>query len=491
MLIALTNVLSLNIEQLTPKMTNVKRYSLIMMALLPMTMVPAAVALQPPLQTTANRIKPLSMSTETPTALHYRDNVQGEEGLLNVLSSLMPRQQQTQLTATPEIGVQVDLIRNMATSQAVALAGVTGLAAAAMAMSGHGVDLNAIHWNDSDNFRSLFDVAHTSGWRCVQGVLAAMPMIYVSQHVETSDKRDMSHVNFSTMSKLFECLAACFEPFLRISHSLSLSDMVMTLFGRRNHELSRTERDISDHPTLRPETPMMHALLCSTAIAVLTGLSEEIIFRGIIPSAIFQTVHSVPIALFGQAVLFGVGHQSSAATRGENRVIGTLQTVSGVWYGMVYLLAGGDILPAIIAHALYDLHVFMENWMQINDQMDYTEQAVLERLTKADANEVRRIKQEAGPDFSAETLAFLRRFFYAFDHDHAGSLSKSDVQRAISYACLQDAEPPTEDRVNDLFEKLIANRDETVQGDLVRRLMLPEFLRMILFIRENPSKATA
>jgi len=236
---------------------------------------------------------------------------------------------------------------------------------------------------------------------------------------------------------------------------------------------------------------MMHALLCSTAIAVLTGLSEEIIFRGIIPSAIFQTVHSAPIALFGQAVLFGVGHQSSAATRGENRVIGTLQTVSGVWYGMVYLLAGGDILPAIIAHALYDLHVFMENWMQINDQMDYTEQAVLERLTKADANEVRRIKQEAGPDFSAETLAFLRRFFYAFDHDHAGSLSKSDVQRAISYACLQDAEPPTEDRVNDLFEKLIANRDETVQGDLVRRLMLPEFLRMILFIRENPSKATA
>lgn len=467
MLIALTNVLSLNIEQLTPKMTNVKRYSLIMMALLPMTMVPAAVALQPPLQTTANRIKPLSMSTETPTALHYRDNVQDEEGLLNLLSSLMPRQQQTQLTATPEIGVQVDLIRNMATSQAVALAGVTGLTAAAMAMSGHGVDLNAIHWNDSDNFRSLFDVAHTSGWRCVQGVLAAMPMIYVSQHVETSDKRDMSHVNFSTMN------------------------MVMTLFGRRNHELSRTERDISDHPTLRPETPMMHALLCSTAIAVLTGLSEEIIFRGIIPSAIFQTVHSVPIALFGQAVLFGVGHQSSAATRGENRVIGTLQTVSGVWYGMVYLLAGGDILPAIIAHALYDLHVFMENWMQINDQMDYTEQAVLERLTKADANEVRRIKQEAGPNLSAETLAFLRRFFYAFDHDHAGSLSKSDVQRAISYACLQDAEPPTEDRVNDLFEKLIANRDETVQGDLVRRLMLPEFLRMILFIRENPSKATA
>jgi hypothetical protein len=261
--------------------------------------------------------------------------------------------------------------------------------------------------------------------------------------------------------------------------------MVMTLFGRRDHEHPKSERYIGDHPNLHPETPMMHALLFSTVIAVLTGLSEEIVFRGMLPSAIMYGTHSVAAALVGQAVIFGLGHHSSAATRGENRVICSLQSLSGAWYGMVYLLAGGDILPAIIAHALYDVHVFMETWMQINDQMDYTEQAVLKRMIADDEKEIRALKKEAGSRLSVEMLVFLRRFFYAFDYDHVGSLSKSDVQRAISYAFHQDEEQPTEKRVNDLFDKILAKRDEAMQGDMAHRLKLPEFLRMMLFIRAH------
>lgn len=265
--------------------------------------------------------------------------------------------------------------------------------------------------------------------------------------------------------------------------------MVMTLFGRRDHEYLRSERSIGDHPTLQPETPMMHALMFSSLIAVLTGISEEIVFRGLLPSAIMHGTHSVAAALFGQAMLFGIGHHSSEATRGENRVICSLQTASGVWYGMVYLLSGGDILPCIIGHALYDLHIFMETWMQINDQMDYTEEAVLQRMEIDDEKEIRALKQEAGSSLSVEMLIFLRRFFYSFDYERTGSLSRSDVQRAISYAFAQDEEQPTEDRVDDLFEKMLAKRGE--QGDTFDRLKLPEFLRMMLFIRTHRTAANA
>jgi hypothetical protein len=265
--------------------------------------------------------------------------------------------------------------------------------------------------------------------------------------------------------------------------------MVMTLFGRRKHNHPPTSHLIGGYQTLHAETPMLFALLFSTAIAIATGVSEEIIFRGLIPTAVVHLTHSIPLALIGQGILFGVGHQSPAATRGENKVISAMQTVSGTWYGVVYLLAGGDILPCIIAHALYDTHILMGTWMKINDQMDYTETAVLRRLTKMDEKEIRKIKLEVGSSLSAETLAFLRRFFYAFDYDHAGSLSRSDVQRAISYAFLRDTEQPTEERVNQLFDRLIGNRDEIATGDVASRLMLPEFLRMILFIRANPYKA--
>jgi Type II CAAX prenyl endopeptidase Rce1-like len=261
--------------------------------------------------------------------------------------------------------------------------------------------------------------------------------------------------------------------------------MVMALFGRRNH----SQQQIANHPTLKPETPMTHALLFSTALSIATGICEEIIFRGMIPAAILYLTHSVLLALFGQAILFGVAHLSPGTTGGENKVIGSIQTLAGIWYGSFYLLAGGDILPCIVAHVLYDSHVLFETWMKANDQMDYTEEAVLQRLTKADENSIRKIKQEVGSSLSAETLAFLRRFFYTFDYDHLGSLSKSDVHRAIAYAFARDEAQPTEDRVNDLFDRLIAYREGILPDNLSQRLMLPEFLRMVLFIRGKPSEA--
>lgn len=162
---------------------------------------PDAIALQAPLRSSVSRTTLPLTSTETPTALHYRDNVQDEEGMKKGLNSQLPQRQQKEQgrTATAR---QMEVFLNMAATQTVALLGVTCITELVMAISGHGAGLNSIHWNDSDSFRSLFAVSDLNGWRFFQGALAAIPMIYLSKQVETSDRRDMSHVNFSTMSKL-------------------------------------------------------------------------------------------------------------------------------------------------------------------------------------------------------------------------------------------------------------------------------------------------
>jgi len=262
----------------------------------------------------------------------------------------------------------------------------------------------------------------------------------------------------------------------------------MSLFGRRHH--NRKKDNLHAHPTLYPETLMRDALLFATGISLLAGLSEEIIFRVFIPAAVYHQSQSQLLALFSQALLFGHLHVTPQASRGENRIMCGVQILHGLWFGIWYLLFGGDVFPCILAHALYDLHVFMKTWVQVNNQMDYTEEVVLQKLSPGDEEAIRLIKEEAGPTLTIETLAFARRFFHAFDYEHRGSLSENDVQRAVSYAFLQDKIQPSQNRVSSLFQKILRRRVQR-PGTMAKakqedRLELPEFLRLLFLLRGNP-----
>ena len=264
--------------------------------------------------------------------------------------------------------------------------------------------------------------------------------------------------------------------------------MVMTLFGRRRRQVRKGA--LHAHPTLHRETELPEVVLAASGISLLAGLSEELVFRAAIPAAIVCLTQSTILALFVQALLFGHVHISPEAQRGENKVMCGLQTAHGLWLGVAYLAFNGDVLPCVVAHALYDLHVFVNTWLEVNNQMDYTDEAVLQRLTPWEAEQVGKIQQEAGPTLTAETLAFARRFFYAFDYEHRGSLSESDVQRAVSYAFLQDKVQPTQDRVSRLFGKILKkNGRETDDSDSRKRMELPEFLRLLFLLKANPQPA--
>ena len=167
-------------------------------------------------------------------------------------------------------GADFGTFRSVAMSQALVLVGVTAATAIVLALSGHPIDMSTLHWNGSSQYMSFWDFQVTP-LRFLEGIVAATPMIFLSTQVEQSDDRDASHVNFSTM------------------------DMVMSLFGRRKEE----KRE--GGPNL-PETPMIHALSLSLVLAVCTGISEEIVFRGILPAGMFYFSQSVPITLIGQSL---------------------------------------------------------------------------------------------------------------------------------------------------------------------------------------------
>jgi membrane protease YdiL (CAAX protease family) len=385
--------------------------------------------------------------------LWYRDSDDVEEILTDTgTKPTNSRQRQLQLQGVEknQPGISMSLIRAIWFNQAAIFLFATAMAAAVAQVAGGGVaNFANLHWNGASVFRSFLDLSATPV-RILEGILAAIPMVILGNMVEKSDSRDASHVNFST------------------------TNMVISLFGRRK---------TADDPTATSSSLVM---ALSAAIALSTGISEEMVFRGYIPTAIAGLTHSLPLALVGQAALFSLGHISPRSSTGENKVVGSLQFVNGLWYGLVYLMTGGDILPCIIAHILYDMHVFCETWMTINRQMDYTQEAFQKKLNPSEELAIQKIQQKAGSSLNTETLNFARRFFYAFDYDHKGSLSLQDVQRAVSYAFLQDKSVPPPIKVEEMFDKALEIRQLAHSTCFPPdRLSVSEFLRILLSLKSH------
>ncbi|KAG7346908.1 CAAX protease self-immunity-domain containing protein [Nitzschia inconspicua] len=421
----------------------------------------------------STRIQPVSISPRQSFAIHsstpmyYRDDKDHVQdvSVANPEPNPEPLRQrhQRQLrvinkTSQEETSsISMNLIHSIWLNQVTLLIFATTMALTASFFAEHKLDLSHLHWNGMSEYHSLFDWKF-SLLRMVEGVLFAIPMIAVGCMVENSDHRDASQVNFST------------------------TNMVISLFGRRRSTLEPTASDATQ------------VMMLSAAIALFTGISEELIFRGYIPTAIHSWSHSVPLAMVGQAVLFACGHLSTNARPGENRLVGLLQLFNGLWYGLTYLVTGGDLLPCIISHILYDCHILCETWTTINNQMDYTQESSRKVLPKNEQRAIRQIQEQAGPLLNTDTINFARRFFYAFDSTHKGTLSKKDTQRAVAYAFLNDKTIPDPKMVDDLFQKVQDCRSihhhDNDSGIIAsnERLDFSQFLQILMVLRSNTAR---
>jgi membrane protease YdiL (CAAX protease family) len=377
--------------------------------------------------------------------------------------------------------VNLPLVLAICLSQAATLA-VAGTVLSLSLLLAHGNSMelfhspladitSALHWNsnsggiqlalatehDASSFPSLLDWTITPK-RLLEGVLGTFPLVALATF--------------------------CMENPATCQIQFSITKTVLELFGRRRrgvHEDMSTKSDTAPSATT---TTALQVLFVSVAIATVSAVAEEIIFRGLLPTAVVSYTHSVGLALLGQAMLFGLGQVRVTSPLAENGVFSIMQSINGVWYGAMYLATGGDILPVIITHVLYECHILVGAWKAINDQIDYTEDAC--KLPAADTDGAG-VHPKGTLCMAPETIDFGRRFFYAFDVDHQGSLSLSNVKRAVAYAFLQDdssPEPPNDDQTTAAFHQLIQKR-QLESWSLEERLSLSEFLRLLYTLKSK------
>lgn len=350
---------------------------------------------------------------------------------------------------TQSASFSLPIINYICTNQALLLLFASSAAIAVSLFSNDPFEISSLHWNSGQDFHSLFDWQPSLS-RVMTGLFATVPVIAAGRIIETSDNRDASRVNFAT------------------------TNMVISLFGRRKSEMEPTA------------SASFQVMVLSALIAISSGISEEIIFRGYIPTAIYGMTNSLLTAMAGQALLFAAGHLSKDAEPGENMLNWSLQFLNGLWYAGLYQMSGGDILPCIIAHALYDMHTLCQTWTEVNNQIDYTQTSSQNNLCEEQKTAVERLQRGTGITLTSETVDFARQFFYAFDNDKAGSLTLSDCQRAVSYAFMNDSVAPDANVVRDLFEQAKEQRythgNSGVSSD---RLDFSEFLHLLVALRSN------
>lgn len=286
--------------------------------------------------------------------------------------------------------------------------------------------------------------------RLLIGAVAAVPIVAFGNLVEESDQRIFANINFSTIT------------------------MVLTLFGRRTKPPDaflppNALRRGANYRT----TSTMEALVMSFVLSTITGFCEETVFRMEVPALIhhyFDVGDSFPfLPLFGQAVLFALGHSQPRTSVQENSVVVALQLVNGVWFGLVYILAGGDLVPCMVAHAVYDFVVFFKTWWDANGQIEYAESMWLAPLPNNIQRDVD-IMLLRGMD--PKIFNRVKRLFYTFDFDKNKSLSKSEVRKGFSYLALERAgTPPPQNQIDVLFDNFTSAADKS-------RLTFSDFLRL-------------
>ena len=439
---------------------------------------------------TPKRTRRTTTGTTLPSSITLPDQLQS---IFPKNKNVTPAVHKKKKETTHKTGINGPMMKRMAVSQVTLLSLATALALTTTTVLGCDFT-ESLRWLPSSSmspalvananplgFGDQIGLGNVGLWsRLILGAYAATPMILLSQLVDqAASRRDTSHVHFATTNMV----VALFGRRNRLHHS---NPLPLSLEDEREDGTRTLEQDTKgDADPTAGTTNTWQVVLSSAGLSTLTSATEELVFRGYVPSLLFALTHTPAVAWLGQAILFGLGHVHPAAQEGENRIVAATQTFNALFgYGLVYAMSGGDLWSCIVAHALYDLHVLVSSWHRVNTQMDWTEDSLaqqdcrsetsttmtttqrgdghgataLSSLSLSDKVALQNLQQWAGPSLSSETLDICRRFFYAFDEDHKHALSLRNVQRAISYAFLTDPKQPTTLQVERLFYKVLRER---------------------------------
>lgn len=412
--------------------------------------------------TTTNDFLRLQELSPSSTALFYRVLTQDDDeaAMFKVqtrapLGYDMKEALKQPSTAT---GLNLKLIQALLLNQGL-IFGLASLIAAALLVSQYGfsafMDLDEfLRWSgEGPHIWNLFP----SPERLVWGFGGAIPLLAVSTLIENSDQRPFHNVNFSTIQ------------------------MCMTLFGRRSQPPPAFVPEQLKGSTF-PTTKTADALIQSCVLASVTGTCEETVFRRYIPSFLLKYFGgNLPLAYLGQAALFGLGHAQPGVPLAENAIVVGLQFFNGLGFGLIYILSGGDILPCIIAHAVYDFVTFFKTWVDANNQIEYAETMSLQPLPTNMDLEVQRALKSTPAKIDPKVFNTIKRLFFTFDFDKNKTLSLSEVRKGLSYMAIERGagQPPPQAAIDRLFAYAIESRDpSTAAAGRSDRLGFGDFMRL-------------
>jgi len=371
-------------------------------------------------------------------------------------------------------GMNVPLIRALLVNQSAILTLASiAFAVAVVVLRGFGAlfDLNEIFaWSGFEDLGAVRDSSLTLS-RILWGIGGAVPLLAFSNAVENSDRRAFANVNFSTIT------------------------LVMTLFGRRSppppeflppKAVARLGGNVREN---YPTTKTFDVVLQSLTLSSTAALCEETVFRRYASSILsILTNGNLSQVVVGQALLFGLGHANPKSGLAENAITVGLQTVTGLGFGAIYLASGGDLVPCIVAHAVFDFVTFLGTWTQANRQLEYAERRCHEPLPGSADAEVRRILSRSAVARRTNTdprLLYntIKRLFYIFDFDEDGTLSLSEVRKGIAYMSLERGAgiPPPNAKIDELFDRVVAARGPPSAGtgsSRPDRLDFADFVRL-------------
>lgn len=227
------------------------------------------------------------------------------------------------------------------------------------------------------------------------GVLGLIPLLAFSNTVETSESPLVAGLNLSTNAALLRMFGTTPQP--------------VVAFG------------------------------VSAFLAGLTGLVEEIVFRGqLMPILTEWSKGSMGLdagtgLFYGAAMstlIFAALHANlTSLFRGkealqENLVLMAFQIVTGAIFASLYVATNNLAVP-IVAHSLYDFVTFYKTHLDVTGQIQY---AAKERLMPSAEYEVeKKWEAERGESFVNDA----RELFYLMDKNKDGVLSRKELRVAL------------------------------------------------------------
>ena len=254
------------------------------------------------------------------------------------------------------------------------------------------------------------------------------------------------------------------------------SDFVHTLFGRRSPLHASSQKDGATVQFLKTCATTM---LASGLLSLLTATCQELIFRGFLMDILLQhVVHTNAAAVLIQSLLYAfVMTDSNDFLTEDALLVGSTKVTQGLLLGGVAVAHG--LIPCILVQWLVNWHIWTKTWHQVNGQMDWAE---LQEMP---------VQQRSShlPQLPPPMYQSLYRLYCAFDSSHQHSLSLSDIQRAVSYAFMQDKDAPSPEQVEALAMRYASK--PTTEDKSTGVLDFDDFLAVLFTLRSQSMKATA